>query len=44
MELRKLARSTMWGSLATFSRTVMPSAKAAASMRFMVAPTETTSK
>ena len=44
MELRKLARSTMWGSLAAFSMTVRPSARVAASMMFMVAPTETMSR
>ena len=44
MELRKLARSTIWGSLAAFSMTVMPSASTAASMMFMVAPTVTTSR
>ena len=44
MELRKLARSTIWGSLAAFSMTVRPSAMTAAIMMFMVAPTETTSR
>ena len=44
MELRKLARSTMWGSLAAFSMMVMPWARAAASMMFMVAPTDTMSR
>ena len=34
----------MWGSLATFSSTVWPSASTALSMAFMVAPTETVSK
>jgi hypothetical protein len=44
MELRKLARSTIWGSRAAFSITVFPSAMAAAIIMFMVAPTETTSR
>ena len=44
MELRKLARSTMWGSLAAFSMTVLPAARTAESMMFMVAPTETMSR
>ena len=44
MELRKLARSTMWGSLAAFSMTVLPSAMTAAIIMFMVAPTDTTSR
>jgi len=41
---RQLARSTTCGSRATFSRMVRPSAFTAASMAFMVAPTETVSK
>ena len=44
MEFRKLARSTIWGSLAAFSMAVVPSARAAAIMMFMVAPTETMSR
>ena len=44
MQFRKLAKSTMWGSLAAFSITVRPSAFTAASIIFTVAPTETTSK
>ena len=39
MELRKLARSTMCGSLAAFSMVVVPSARLAAIIRFSVAPT-----
>ena len=42
--LRKLATSTTWGSLATFCSTVCPSALQAASIRLMVAPTDTRSK
>ena len=34
----------MCGSFAAFSMTVVPSARAAAIMMFMVAPTETTSR
>ena len=44
MEFRKLARSTMCGSLAAFSMVVVPWASAAAIMMFMVAPTDTTSR
>ena len=44
MLFRKLATSTTWGSLATFSRMVCPSARAAAIMMLMVAPTDTTSR
>ena len=42
--LRKLAKSTIWGSFAAFSITVRPSALTAASIAFIVAPTVTTSK
>ena len=42
MEFKKLARSTICGSLAAFSMTVVPSASAAAIIMFIVAPTETT--
>ena len=44
IRFRKFARSTMCGSFAAFSMTVVPSASAAAIMMFMVAPTETTSR
>ena len=40
---KKLATSTIWGSFAALSITVVPSAKTAASIAFIVAPTETTS-
>ena len=43
IELRKSARSTICGSLAAFSITVRPLAKTAASIIFIVAPTDTTS-
>ena len=41
---KKLATSTTWGSFATFSNIVVPSAIVAAIITFIVAPTETTSK
>ena len=41
---KKFATSTTCGSLAAFSNTVVPSAKVAAIIRFIVAPTLTTSK
>ena len=41
---KKLATSTTWGSLAAFSSMVCPSARAAAIIILMVAPTETTSR
>ena len=44
MELRKFARSTMCGSFAAFSMTVLPRAMEAARMMFIVAPTETLSR
>ena len=44
IELRKFARSTICGSLAAFSMIVIPSALDAASIMFIVAPTETTSR
>ena len=44
MLLKKLARSTMWGSLAALWMQVMPGAETAASMEFTVAPTEGISK
>ena len=42
--LRKFARSTICGSRAAFSITVVPSAMTDASMMFTVAPTELLSK
>ena len=44
IEFKKLATSTTWGSFATFSKTVVPSAIVAAIITFIVAPTDTTSK
>ena len=40
---KKLATSTMWGSLAALSIIVVPSARTEASITLIVAPTETTS-
>ena len=44
IEFKKFATSTMWGSLAALSIVVVPSASTLASITFIVAPTETTSK
>ena len=44
MELRKAERSTISGSLAAFSMTVIPRAFTAASMMLTVAPTDTMSR
>ena len=44
MLFKKLATSTICGSFATFSITVFPGIKLAASIIFIVAPTETISK
>ena len=44
MELRKFARSTICGSFAAFSIMLKPFAFTAASIAFIVAPTETTSR
>ena len=44
IELRKFARSTICGSLAAFSIMVCPFAFDAASIMFIVAPTDTTSR
>ena len=44
IEFKKLATSTMWGSFAQLSKIVVPSASVAASIKFIVAPTEIISK
>ena len=41
---KKFATSTTWGSFATFSIIVVPSAKTLASITLIVAPTDTLSK